>query len=125
MKSYKNLSPIEKSVLLHELFPEEIAGFLNYSYGLADIILTNPGRIIGYSSDLLHSTGFWKTIVDEVKNTIKTFKNPLIEDPAKFSQLLFGNSQFIFSSYCLHQYTISGKCLNNKFVLAIQLLFLF
>lgn len=125
MKTYIELSVTDKAKLLHELFPGEIAGLIQFSKELIDIIITDPGTITGYSADLLHSTPFWLELVNKAKSTIEENDIKLSTDSDYFSLMLFGNYQSIFGLYCLHQYIISGKCSNRKFKQAIEFLFFF
>lgn len=58
MKPYIELSVTDTAQLLHELFPAEITGLIQFSKELTEIILTDPNTIAGYFANLLHTTPF-------------------------------------------------------------------
>lgn len=122
MKSLNKLTPEEKAELLFELFPEELPGLIEFSKELTQSIIDHPEKM-KTSLNLLHSTPFWFDLVNKAKGKFETLGSSLAETRMSFSNELFSGYDYIYTSYCLHQYMVKEKYTNRKFKEALMLFF--
>jgi hypothetical protein len=121
MKPFYDLDTIDKAQLLHELFPEEIKGLLEFMLQAANEITTAPEKIKDNWGGKPFSADGWIILAKETEHRILKNFDALIKTKRRFSDQLFDGYTAMFTQQCLQDY--SQICKNSQFIQAMKLLF--
>lgn len=123
MKSLEELINVEKGRLLHQLFPAEIPAFLQFVAAMSQTIEEEQERIKSQWDNGLFDFDFWLSLSREAAKKITRYSKRLHTNSRLFADQLFDGYAALYLSHCLIQYTQPRKHENEKFALAVQLLF--
>ncbi|QNL49732.1 hypothetical protein H8S90_23980 [Olivibacter sp. SDN3] len=124
MKSIDELTNTDKAKLIHQLFPEEIAPFLEYTLSFCENLIENKTAYeSGWSSKSIITFSFWLHLAHETKSLIKRLRYDMIKSRHVFAEQLCFNHNAIFFNECLVRYA-KEKATNEKFKMAVDLLYL-
>ncbi len=123
MKPLENLINVEKARLLHELFPKEIPALLEYVNGMCLTIQEDEQLTRNQWENGLLTVEAWLSFVEEVRNKIERYGKRMHKQSRLFADQLFDGYVAIYMVHCMTLYTTIRKHPNNKFSLAIDLLF--
>jgi hypothetical protein len=123
MKSLEELINVEKGRLLHQLFPAEIPAFLQFVASMSQTIEEEQKRIKPKWDNGIFDFDFWRSLSQEAAKKITQYGKRLHTNGRLFGDQLFDGYTAVYLSHCLIQYTQPRKHSNEKFSLAVQLLF--
>lgn len=123
MKPLEQLNNVERAKLLHELFPGEIPAFLKYVRGMSMTVAEEQGRIAATWNNGLITFDFWLSLAQQAEQKIIRYGAKLEKNSRLFADQLFDGYSALYLSHCLHEYTKGRKHTNEKFELAVELLF--
>jgi len=123
MKPLENLITVEKTRLLHELFPQEIPALIEYTNNMCLTIQENEQAKHNQWDSGLITVEAWLSFVEEVRNKIGKYGERLHTQSRLFADQLFDGYTALYMVHCMLLYTTTRKHSNHKFVLAIDLLF--
>lgn len=123
MKPFAAHNNADSAKLLHELFPQHMAAFLDFAKGMAATVREDgrPGRK-NWQNDLLTFDN-WLSIAAQAETVIEANGESLHSDSGLFAAKLFGGQLATFTIYCLLNYTTVRQHPDRKFVKAVDLLF--
>lgn len=123
MKSLEELINVEKGRLLHQLFPAEIPAFVQFVTAMSQTIEEEQERIKSKWDNGLFGFDFWLSLAKEAARKLAQYGGRLHSSSILFADQLFDGYAAVYLSHCLIQYTQPRKHHNEKFALAVQLLF--
>lgn len=121
MKPFDELNIIDKAKLLHELFPDEIKGLIEFILQTANELTTNPEKVKDNWGGKQFSADAWVELARDTDRRIVRNFDALIKIKQRFSDQLFDGYTGMFTLQCMQDYL--DKCKNNKFAEAIEFLF--
>lgn len=121
MKPLTQLDNIDKAVLLHSLFPDEIPALLDFIKNLA-LTMKEDGPITIWSKGIL-AEDMSADILKMIIETIESEKMRLIKRSKAFADHLFDGFTSLLTRYCMEQYITIRAHKNKKFVQCCDLLF--
>lgn len=101
MKSLDKMNNVEKAKLLHELFPQEIPGYLENMKQLIELIQINPDTLRAHWEGQLLSIAQWEKLAQRAKEILEKYGNKLHQKSRLFSDQLFDGYLALFSIHCL------------------------
>lgn len=122
MKPLEELTPQEKATLLHQLLPKEIPALLDFTMGICEGIMGDTENKTDDWKGLL-TVDDWRWTALSINATLRKNKDLLIDSSIYFGTALFENGGDYLMGYCLTIYTTVRKHPNQKFTLAVALLF--
>ncbi|HVW96685.1 MAG TPA: hypothetical protein VHA56_12015 [Mucilaginibacter sp.] len=123
MKPLDKLTNVEKGKLLHELFPDEIPAFLQFTTGICIAIREQEQSYRAHWDNGIYSFDFWLSLVKEAQQKIEKYGSQLQRSSRLFAEQLFDGYIALYLVHCLLSYTTIRKHPNPKFTTAIDLLF--
>ena len=123
MKMINSLTNVDKAKLLHELFPNDIPAFLEFTKGMCTSIKEDEQAQRDKWELGLFGFDFWLTLINEAERKIRQYGNKLEKSSKLFSDQLFEGYLAIYMHHCLTVYTTVRQHPNRKFVMAVDLLF--
>lgn len=123
MKALDQLNNVERAKLLHDLFPGEIAGFLEYAKGLSIYIDENKEQIKKNWGEQLFAFDAWLELALSAKATIEEFETKLVKNGRLFSHQLFDGYLALWTADAACKYIEDDKFPNSKFKKVVQALF--
>lgn len=123
MKPLEKLINVEKGMLLHQLFPQEVPALLEFVEGMCIAIQEQEALHRSKWNNGIFSFDFWLSLIRNVESNIQQYGNKLHKNSRLFSDQLFDGHNALFLVHCLEVYTTTRKHPNKKFVTAINLLF--
>ncbi|MBS1528406.1 MAG: hypothetical protein JST19_22355 [Bacteroidetes bacterium] len=126
MKALTDLINVEKARLLYDLFPQEIPAFVEFTKGFCRTVQEEQER---YRSDWpqnhMFTFDFWLSLAVQMEQIIEKYGSRLHKSGKLFSDQLFGgwDYSFLFTIHCLTVYVTAREHDNQKFSLAVNLLF--
>lgn len=123
MKSLEELINVEKGRLLHQLFPAEIPAFLQFVTAMSQTIEEEQEKIKSKWDNGLFDFDFWLSLSQDAAKKLTQYNRRLHINSRLFADQLFDGHTALYLSHCLIQYTQPRKHSNEKFSLAVQLLF--
>lgn len=123
MKTVDQLTNVDKSRIIFDLFKNEIPAFLEYTQAIADKVSREQEELKANWSNPFLSYHQWLTLSEQVSAIIKRQGKSLAKSGNLFSQQLFGGYLALFTNHCLEQYG-TCKAQSPKFIHAINLLYL-
>jgi len=123
MASLKELNNIQRARLLHQLFPEEIPGVLNFIAETCMVINNHPQIIRANWKNEQFTVELWLVLALDVECLIKRHGKNLEIQAIIFAEQLFSGILSVFLIHCLMQYAICNKSVDPKFSTAIDLFF--
>lgn len=121
MKPFDELNIIDKARLLHELFPDEIKGLIEFVQLSANGLITDPDKVKDDWGGSVFSADGWIKLAEDVDKRILKNNDKLVTSKERFSDQLFDGYQSMFMLQCLLDYL--QVCKNSKFIDAIKFLF--
>lgn len=123
MKPLAALINTEKAKILHDLFPGEIPGFIEFATGMSEVIQEDEAAQREKWGNHFLSFDLWLTLAGEAAQRIKRYGNKLHNSSALFADQLFDGYLAAFMVHCLTVYTKNRQHPNEKFSIAVDLLF--
>ncbi|RYY31177.1 MAG: hypothetical protein EOO04_02220 [Chitinophagaceae bacterium] len=123
MKPLEQLTNVEKARILHQLFPAEIPEFLQFVQNMSITIIEEQERIKATWKHLPCSFACWMHLALEASDNIEHYEKKMHRNGRLFADQLFDGHNTVYLVYCLRQYTEARIHPNEKFILAVQLLF--
>lgn len=123
MKPLNKLNNVEKGKLLFELFPEEMPMLVAFIKEFTQSMINDPVKLKEKPINLIHTTEFWKGLVDDTKRKLDLYGNKLSKRSRLFSDQLFDGDNSLYVCYCLYEYLRSDNYTNRKFRYGVLLLF--
>ena len=123
MKTIEGLTNVEKAKLLYQLFPEEIAGFVQFVDGMSKTIKENEQANRSKWDNGFITFDYWLQLVSEVENKIHKYGARLSKSQGLFADQLFDGLLAVYTNHCLNTYITVKQQPNKKFAAAIDLLF--
>lgn len=114
---------MEKAKLLHDLFPAEIPGFIEFTAAMCRTIKEEEATQRERWEDGLFSFDFWLGLVTEAETKIIRYGIKLDKSSGLFADQLFNGYLAVYAIHCLTIYTTVKQHPNRKFTLAVDLLF--
>jgi len=122
MKALEDLTNTEKARLLHDLFPEELALFLEHLIKVcADLEERKDEHLKKWDSGFM-SFSYWLSLSNETAEILKRHKFNMVKSSRVFSDQLFFNYTSLFVNDRIVKYA-EHKSENNKFKIAVNLLY--
>ncbi len=123
MKTLNSFTNVDKAKLLHELFPDEIPAFIEFTKGMCATIKEHEQAHRDKWENGLFGFDFWLSLINDAERKIKQYGTKLEKSSKLFSDQLFDGYLAIYSHHCLTVYTTVRQHPNRKFVVAVDLLF--
>lgn len=123
MKPLEHLTNIDKARLLHELFPHEMPALLTFTYNMCLTLLEDKAAVGSQWTGGPLTGDAWLSFIREVKDLIDKYDKRLQTRSELFADHLFEGFIALYMVHCLTLYTTVQKHPNQKFVLAVNLLF--
>lgn len=123
MKSLEQLTNVDKSKLLHELFPDEVPSMLQYTKEMCTLIDKDKDTLQADWNNGLLTADFWFTLSSNANRTIEKYGNKLEKSSRLFSDQLFDGYAALFAVECIVKYA-SQRSDNKKFIKAVEILFM-
>ncbi|MCJ8208128.1 hypothetical protein MUY27_00315 [Mucilaginibacter sp. RS28] len=123
MKPLHELVNIEKARLLHELFPQEMPQFLEYTLSVSEYVQQDEEKLRQQWQVQFFTLEAWISLARNIESKIKKFSTQYQKSSKVFSEQLFDFPQAAFMTHCLGLYTSTQQLGNRKFTLAADLLF--
>jgi len=120
MKALDKLDYIERAKLLHNLFPNEIPAFLEFTLAAAGETVASLPAWNRQDRVSINSPEYWCYLAGNINTVIKANKLLLTKDSKRFSESLFAGTDALFMVHCLQRYTSQ---LDTKFKTAVDLFF--
>jgi hypothetical protein len=125
MKPLQLLNNVERAKLLFDLFPHEIAPFVNFTKSMADTICNDPDYVKQHWEDQLLTLECWLNLARGVRQTIAQYNNRFSRNARLVSDQLFDGYDALFSVHCLGQYACSKECGSEGFKAAVEMFYSF
>lgn len=123
MKNLSAYSNTQKARLLHQLFPEEMAAFLEFTSNLCQTIKEDEDQNRKDWKNGLFTFDFWLQLINQIEDNISSSGSKLNKSSSHFAIQLFDGYLACFSIYTLQLFTTVRLHPNKKFTLAVDLLF--
>ena len=123
MKPLKDQTNVEKGKLLHELFPREIKGFLEFAIGYADHTHNSKMKLEANWSNQLISLNTWLSIAEDAKKRMLRYAAQLPEKSGLFADQLFDGYTALWTVDTLLKYVSPSDFENAKFKGMVKVLF--
>lgn len=121
MKPFDELNIIDKARLLHELFPDEIKGFIEFMLQTTNAIATGQQNIKANWGGKQFTTDGWVELAKETDRRIVRNFDALQKNKQRFGDQLFDGYTGLFTVQCMREYM--NVCESNKFAEAMKFLF--
>lgn len=123
MKPLEQLINTEKARLLHQLFPAEISAFLQYVMGVCESTLVHEQLQRKAWNNDVFSFEAWLSLARDAQKKIRQYGKRLHGNSRLFADQLFDGYLAVYMLHCLTLYTQTRRHANEKFSIAIDLLF--
>jgi hypothetical protein len=123
MKTIEGLTNVEKAKLLYQLFPGEIAGFVQFVDGMCSNIREHEQASRSKWDNGFITFDYWLQLVSEVQGKISKYGARLSKNQRLFADQLFDGLLAVYTNHCLNCYITAKQQPNKKFGSAIDLLF--
>lgn len=123
MKPIDKLLNGDKGRLLHQLFPAEMPGLIQFIKGMCLTLNEEEEKFRATWNNGLFSFDFWLFLCNEAAHKIDKYGTGLSKSGKVFADQLFDGHVGLFTVYCLTEYTQTIQQPNRKFSLAVDLLF--
>lgn len=123
LKKIKKMTIVERARMLHELFPDEIPGLINYVDGMCSTILEDTEANKELWKITVLPFNLWLEQLKAVQNEIHTYREKLHQKSTLFADLLFDGYRACFLIDCLRIYISTQKHSNWKFSAMLEILF--
>jgi len=123
MKPLDKMINVEKAKLLHELFPQEIPGLLEYVSSICLTIQEDEQLVRTQWDNGLLTAETWLSLAEEVSSKIERYGKKFHTHSRLFADQLFDGYTALYMVHCMGLYTKVRQHSNPKFALAIDLFF--
>jgi len=123
MKSINQYSNIEKARTLHQLFPNEMKGFIAFAKAHAEETIEQKDKLAENWDSQPFQFNFWLQLAEEVAKKTKFYNGKLVTNSKLFSEQLFDGYLAIYTNNCFDLYAKHPDC-PAKFKQAIVLFIL-
>ena len=123
MKPIERLNNVERAHLLHQLFPAEIPGFLQFVKGMCMTIKEREQQEREEWKNGLFTFDFWLTLICQTEAILLKYGKQLDSSSRLFSDQLFDGYLAIYMAHCLTIYTTTRVHSNEKFTKMADILF--
>jgi len=123
MEPIHKLSDVQRGWLLHELFPEEIPGLLNYVRNLCQVLREDEAVNRAAWTNQTYPFDRWLKMADETARRLDRQQSQLERGSRRFADQLFYGDNAYFMAYAMHLYATTQKLPNDDFTLLIRILF--
>lgn len=121
MKPFDELTIIDKARLLHELFPDEIKGLIEFILQTANSLTIEPQKVKDNWGGKQFTADGWLILAKDIDSRIVKNFDALIRNKQRFSDQLFDGYTALLTMQCMLDYR--EVCKNSKFIQAMQFLF--
>lgn len=123
MKPLEKLINIEKGAIIHQLFPQEMPEFLDYTQSLSEFVQQDEEALRKKWDNPIITVEMWVRLAQYTEETIKKYGKKLHASSRLFTDQLFDGYNSLFLIHCLQVYTTTQKLSNRKFSQAVDLFF--
>lgn len=123
MKPIKQLTNVDKAILMHQLFPQEIPAFIEFTQNLCLTIKEDEQQNRERWDSGFMPFDFWLQQINEVEASIKKYGKKLEDNPRLFSDKLFEGMKAIFTNHSLRVYTTTKSHSDKKYLTAFDLFY--
>jgi hypothetical protein len=123
MKPIYKMNNVDKALLLHQLFPEEIPAFVVYVQRVCQTIKEDENSEAQKAEHAIIGFDFWLQLVDDTERRIERYGVQLHQRPKLFADLLFDGQNALLMQYCLKLYVGTRKHGNQSFTDLVTVLF--
>lgn len=123
MKALNQLNNVEKGKLLHQLFPREMPGLIDFIQGMCEAVKENEGLNRSKWGNGLFTFDFWLGLAGQLQTVTETYGEKLHGSSSLFADQLFDGYLACFTIHCIVTYSTVIKHGESKFVKAVDLLF--
>jgi hypothetical protein len=123
MKPLEELSNVQKGKLLFELFPSMIPALLAFAKSVAAIMQEQPEEEARRWQEELMTSEFWQSMATAIETAITKYDTRLTKSSRLFAVQLFDGYNAVFMQHVLYLFTEVRKSENEKFALAVKMLF--
>lgn len=123
MKALNQFNNVEKGRLLHQLFPGEMPGLIDFILGMSQTVQEDQELNRGQFDNGLFSFDFWLDLAGKVQDVTEKYSAKLHKSSNLFADQLFDGYLACFTIHCIVIYTTARTHDNSKFVKAVDLFF--
>ena len=123
MKALNQFSNIEKAKLLHQLFPTEMPGLIDFTQGMCEAVKENQDLNRAKWNNGLFSFDYWLSLAGNVHVATEKYGVRLHKNSNLFADQLFDGYLACFTIHCIVTYIAVRQHENSKFVKAVDLFF--
>lgn len=123
MKSFAELTNIDRAGLLFDLFPQEIPAFLEFAQNTAATVREDQVLSEKNWNNPIFTFSYWLALASRIEDNIDKHSLRMAKSKALFARYLFEGHLAVFTAYCLINYTTVRQHPNGQFTKAVDLLF--
>lgn len=122
MYPIQSLTNVHKAKLLHQLFPNEIPEFLEFTKLMAKMTAEQREQLDEGWSNPIFPLATWIAYAEQASRTIVKRQKSLCSSASVFSALLFSDLTACFMNHCILEYISHSDC-GEKFKLVVKALY--
>lgn len=123
MKPIGQLTNVDKAILMHQLFPDEIPAFITFTKNLCLTIKEDEQQNRERWDDGFMPFDFWLQQINDVEASIIKYGKKLESSPRLFSDQLFEGMKALFTNHSLRVYITTKAHANKKYAVAFDLFY--
>jgi len=123
MKTLREMTNLDKAVLLHTLFPEAMPKLIDFIAEFSAAIREDQERNRKHWDGGFMSFDYWLSLIVQVEVKIKRYGPRLTTSSKVFSDQLFENYLALYTNHAISTYVKVIEHPNPKFTMAVELIF--
>jgi len=110
MKSIGQYNNVEKARAIHQLFPNEVKGFIAFAKAHAQNTIEQKDELSKKWGSQPFNFDFWLQLAGEVVKKTKFYNGKLLTNSKLFSEQLFDGYLAIYTNNCFDLYSKQSDC---------------
>jgi len=123
MKTLREMTNLDKAVLIHNLFPEAMPKLIDFIAEFSASTRENEARNRKHWDSGFMSFDYWLSLIVQVEAKIKRYGSKLHSSSKVFSDQLFENYLALYTNHAISTYVKVIEHPNPKFTIAVELIF--
>lgn len=123
MKTLREMTNLDKAVLLHQLFPQHMPKLVDFIAEFSAAIREDEVRNRKHWDGGFMSFDYWLSLIVQVEAKIKKYGERLHTSSKLFSDQLFENYLALFTNHAISTYVKVIDHADPKFTMAVELIF--